>query len=169
MASHINAGPDPDTRSVLDSIRRIVQVLRLYDRRAEQRVGLSGAQLFVLQKMRAGGAACINELARRTHTHQSSVSVVAQKLVDRKLLRRSRSKADGRVVELELTQRGRKLLRGAPAAAQDRLVAALQRLPAPRRRRLKVLLEELVRNTGISDRPPALFFEEIARKRGREH
>jgi DNA-binding MarR family transcriptional regulator len=163
MVSHTNA--DPDARSVLDSIRRIVQELRLYDRRAEQRVGLSGAQLFVLQKMRAGGAACINELARRTHTHQSSVSVVAQKLVDRKLLRRSRSKADGRVVELELTAKGRKLLRGAPAAAQERLVASLQRLPAVRRRQLKVLLEELVRSSGMTSGPPALFFEDGARKR----
>ena len=169
MVSHTNPGPDPDARSVLDSIRRIVQELRLFDRRAEHRVGLSGAQLFVLQKMRDGGAACINELARRTHTHQSSVSVVAQKLVDRKLVRRSRSKADGRAVELRLTEKGRKLLRGAPAAAQDRLVAALRKLPVPRRRKLKALLAELVRNAKIGDQAPPLFFEDKLRKGGKGH
>jgi DNA-binding MarR family transcriptional regulator len=94
--------------------------------------------------------------------------VVTQKLVDRKLVRRSRSKADGRVVELALTQKGRTLLRGAPAAAQDRLVVALQQLPMHRRRELRVLLEELVRRTGVGDRPPALFFEDAPRPRRKE-
>jgi DNA-binding MarR family transcriptional regulator len=163
MASHTNA--DPDARSVLDSIRRIVQALRLYEREAEKRVGLSGAQLFVLQKLRDGKAVSINELAERTHTHQSSVSVVAQKLVNRKLLRRGKSKADGRQVELSLTAKGRRLLRGAPAAAQDRLVEALRRLPVQRRRRLTLLLAELVRKTGIDARPPALFFEDSRKER----
>ena len=169
MVSHTNPGSDPDARSVLDSIRRIVQELRLFDRRAEHRVGLSGAQLFVLQRMRDGVAVCINELAQRTYTHQSSVSVVAQKLVDRKLVRRARSKADGRVVELTLTDKGRRLLRGAPAAAQDRLVGALRKLSAPRRRRLKVLLAELVRNAGIGDQAPPLFFEDGIGRRGKGH
>src|SRR5579862_9518824 len=126
MVSHTNA--DPDARSVLDSIRRIVQGLRLYDRKAEKRVGLSGAQVYVLQKLRDGHAISINGLAEKTHTHQSSVSVVVQKLVDRKLVRRAKSKADGRAVELSLTPKGRALLRRAPAAAQDRLVVALRQL-----------------------------------------
>ena len=39
----------PHTRRVLDSIRRIVQFLRESSREAERRVGLSGAQLFVLR------------------------------------------------------------------------------------------------------------------------
>jgi MarR family transcriptional regulator, lower aerobic nicotinate degradation pathway regulator len=160
MVSHVNSDPGGDVRSVLDSIRRIVQALRLYDRQADKRVGLGGAQLFILQKLRGVGAVSVNELARRTHTHQSSVSVVAQKLVDRGLVERSRSKADGRAVELSLTPTGRKLLRGAPAAAQDRLVAALQQLPARRRRQLRLLLKELVRNAGGADRPPSLFFED---------
>lgn len=87
---------DRDSRLVLDCIRRIVRALRLFDREAEKRVGLSGAQVFVLEKLADGGGASINELADRTHTHQSSVSVVVQKLVDRKLVRRSSSARDWR-------------------------------------------------------------------------
>ena len=71
---------DHDFRVVLDCIRRIVHVLRLFDREAEKRVGLSG-QVLCWKNFSDGGGASINELADRTHTHQSSVSVVVHKLV----------------------------------------------------------------------------------------
>jgi DNA-binding MarR family transcriptional regulator len=60
---------------VLDAVRRIVQALRESSRQAERQVGLSGAQLFVLQKLAESPASSVNELAARTHTHQSSVSL----------------------------------------------------------------------------------------------
>jgi DNA-binding MarR family transcriptional regulator len=151
---------DADSRIVLDSIRRIVRALRLFDREAEKRFGLSGAQVFVLQKLGDSGAISINELADRTHTHQSSVSVVVQKLVDRGLVRRAASSEDARRVELALTTRGRKLLRTAPAAAQDRLITSLAALPKNRRKLLGELLLELIQKTGIDLHPPTLFFED---------
>jgi hypothetical protein len=43
-----------DIRIVLDSIRRIVQALRVSSRAAEKTVGLSGAQLFLLQQLGEG-------------------------------------------------------------------------------------------------------------------
>jgi len=54
-----------------------VQALRVSSRAAERDVGLSAAQLFVLDRLAgADQALCVNELAQRTLTHQSSVSVV---------------------------------------------------------------------------------------------
>jgi DNA-binding MarR family transcriptional regulator len=158
---------DADSRRVLDSIRRIVRALRLFDREAEKRFGLSGAQLFVLQQLGDGNAISINELAGRTHTHQSSVSVVVQKLVDRKLVRRSPSAKDARRVELSLTQRGRRLLRSAPLAAQDRLITSLANLTKTRRKLLSDLLSELIQKTGIERHPPTLFFEDQSPRRSR--
>jgi DNA-binding MarR family transcriptional regulator len=160
---------DSDSRLALDCIRRIVRALRVFDREAEKRVGLSGAQVFVLQKLGDGGGASINELADRTYTHQSSVSVVVQKLADRGLVRRSSSAADGRRVELSLTERGRRSLRSAPPAAQERLIASLAALSRSRRRLLVQLLTELISKTGIELHPPALFFEDAAERSKRFH
>jgi len=167
MGAHTS---DPAIQVVLDSIRRIVRALRLFDRQAERRFGLSGAQVFVLQKLGDGRAISINELAGRTHTHQSSVSVVVGKLVNRRLVRRSSCSKDARRVELSLTHRGRRLLRSAPPSAQDRLIASLTAVSKIRRRRLGELLTELIRKTGIEREPPALFFEDQAprRRRGRK-
>jgi DNA-binding MarR family transcriptional regulator len=164
MGSHTS---DPDIQTVLDCLRQIVRARRVFDRQAEKRFGISGAQLFVLQKLVDGEAISINELAERTHTHQSSVSVVVRKLVTRRFIGRSFSATDGRRVELRLSQRGRRLLRAAPPAAQDRLIASLAAFPKIRRRRLGELLAELIRETGIVHGPPTLFFENQTPRRRR--
>lgn len=152
----------PGTREVLDGVRRIVHALRESSRRAEQRVGLSGAQLFVLQKLAESPGASVNELAERTHTHQSSVSMVVARLVERGLVRRTTSAADRRRLELTLAPRGRALAGQAPDVAQDRLIRAIDALPAARRRLLGQTLNELADAVHGADRVPAMFFEDRA-------
>ncbi len=149
-----------DVRAVLDAIRHIVRVLRVSSRAAEKQVGLSAAQLFALQQLRQGRPASVNELAQRTFTHQSSVSVVAARLVRRGLVTRRVSRLDGRRVELRLTAAGRRLLRRAPEPAQERLVAGLHVLREEERRRLARTLTRLVRALGVGNEAASMFFEE---------
>jgi len=149
-----------DARRVLDALRRVVQSLRVSARAAEARVGLSGAQVFTLQKLaEAGRPLSVNELASRTMTHQSSVSVVAARLVEKGLVTRMRSSADARRLELSLADAGRAVLRRAPRAAQDRLVAALHATDARDRARLAELLEGLIRSAGLEDESAVMFFD----------
>src|SRR5579864_9563710 len=95
-------GTSEEVRDVLDNIRRIVRLLRLGSREAERRVGLTGAQLFVLEKLAEAKTLSVNELAERTHTHQSSVSVVAQALIKKGLISRARASDAARRLELYL-------------------------------------------------------------------
>lgn len=149
-----------DTRAVLDAVRRIVHGLRESSRRAEKHVGLSGAQLFVLHKLAESPALSLNELAALTHTHQSSVSTVVTRLEAAGLVRRAWSTADGRRLELSLTQKGRQLAERAPDMAQARLIAAIEAMPATRRRQLASGLSEVARSLDSSAATPAMFFEE---------
>lgn len=145
--------------AVLDSIRRIVRALRVGSRAAEKTVGLSGAQLFVLRALQDSPARSINELAVRTRTHQSSVSVVVHRLVERGWVRRVPFAGDARRVELSLTAKGRQLLADAPAAAQDRLIAAVEQMSAANQAHLAALLSEVVLHMGESDGTAEMFFE----------
>ena len=161
MVSHRFAdAPPAESRTVLDAIRRIVQALRVSSRASEQRLGLSGAQLFVLQTLARQGAWSLNDLADRTATHQSSVSVVVDKLVARELVRRTQSRMDKRRVELSITAAGRKLLARAPEAAQERLITGLSLLPDGDRKGLARALSELARQMQVSEERPQLFFED---------
>jgi DNA-binding MarR family transcriptional regulator len=151
---------------VLDNIRRIVRLLRLGSREAERRVGLTGAQLFVLEKLAEAKTLSVNELAERTHTHQSSVSVVAQALVDKGLIARARAADDARRLELSLTPQARALLRKAPDAAQDQLIEAIGRMPANLRGQLARGLARLCEEAGIAGEEAQMLFadEQPARK-----
>lgn len=152
--------PTPATREVLNGLRHIVRVLRVSSRAAEARTGLSTAQLFALQRLAQAPGLSLGELAAQTHTDPSSVSVVARRLVTRGLVARRKAKGDGRRLELSVTAAGRTALRRAPSSAQDRLVAAIEALPAPRRRALASGLGELARSLGVGGRTPQMFFED---------
>jgi MarR family transcriptional regulator, lower aerobic nicotinate degradation pathway regulator len=149
------------SQRVLDSIRRIVRLLREGSRISEKSVGLSGAQLFVLQKLDPKEPLSLTELAARTLTHQSSVSVVVSRLVERGLVLRRPAAGDARRLELLPTRRGLLLRERAPGAAQDRLIAALSAMTAREQRALADNLEALVRALGVDERAaPMLFADE---------
>jgi DNA-binding MarR family transcriptional regulator len=144
----------------MDAIRRIVRVLRETSRAAEQRFGVSAAQLFVLHRLQARGAQTIGELAAATATHQSSVSVVVQRLVDGGLVRRTTAAGDRRRREVALTAQGKRLLTRAPDLAQERLLQGLAALPAGELRQLAASLSALVASMGAEGEPASMFFED---------
>jgi DNA-binding MarR family transcriptional regulator len=152
--------PDAVTRS-LDSLRRIFRALRISARRAERELGLSGAQLFVLQQLDEQAARSLNDLAERTRTHQSSVSVVVRRLVERGLVDRAKAPEDTRRIRLRLTARGRALLRRSRPAGQLQLIQAIASLPATKRRVLAQTLEYLVDNMRLRSSPADMMFVEV--------
>ncbi|WP_375768349.1 MarR family transcriptional regulator [Archangium gephyra] len=176
MGSHTNrrarAGTPPaeteDVRAILDGIRRLVRLLRVSARASEGLVGISGAQLFVLQQLAEAGPCSINALAERTFTHQSSVSVVVSRLIERGLVSRRPSEEDGRRVEVSLAPEGRELLRTAPPMAQVQLIAGLRELEPAQRAALAGGLTALVRGLGLDAETAPLFFEDEAPSRRRQ-
>jgi len=167
MGAHTST-TEAEVRIVLDGVRRIVQTLRESSRWAEKRVGMTGAQLFVLQKLDEAPAQSLNDLADRTHTHQSSVSTIVARLVERGLVTRTQSPRDRRTIELGLSHSGKRLVARAPGAAQDRLIHGIRQLSPARRRALASTLTTLARHMNSADGQPLMFFEDnLARRRSR--
>src|SRR5215813_6777768 len=118
----------------LRALRRLVRALRLADRAAESRLGLSAAQLFVLERLAEGPVGSMAELARRTLTDASSVSVVVQRLAERGLVVRATSHDDARRTTLRLSSAGKRLLASAPRSPQADLLDALAQLSVRERK-----------------------------------
>jgi DNA-binding MarR family transcriptional regulator len=167
MGPHISH--DSSAREVLDALRRIVQALRESSRRAEQRLGVSGAQLFVLEKLADAPSLSLNDLAGRTFTHQSSVSTVVARLVAQGLVSRQRSAGDSRKLELVLTARGRRMAVETTGAAQERLVASVERMPPGSRGRLATLLGQVADEMKPTERRPRMFFDDDRKRRPRQN
>jgi DNA-binding MarR family transcriptional regulator len=149
----------------MDALRRVVRALRVSARTAERRFGVSGAQLFVLEKLAEAPARAVDELAERTFTDQSSVSIVLTRLEERGLVVRRQSKEDARRVEIALTPGGRALARKAPEPAQERLIAGLRRLRPTQLRSLARGLAALVHALELAGEPPGMFFEDQSSRR----
>jgi DNA-binding MarR family transcriptional regulator len=130
--------------AVLRALSGLVRALHASHRTAEQRWNVSAAQLLVLDKLADAPAQSVNDLADRTLTHQSTVSVVVARLVRRGLVRRQRSTEDGRRTELALTSAGRSLRDRATMATTVPIVDALGTLPRPRLQHLRACLDTLI-------------------------
>lgn len=148
-----------DAQTIFDGIRRLVEALRSSSREAEKSLGISGAQLYVLQKLSVEAGSSMNELAERTLTHQSSVSVVVTRLEEKGLVVRRRAEADGRRVEIRLTSKGKRLLRVAPSPVQERILNAIKQLSPSTRTALAKGLVALNSNAGFEGKIVPLFFE----------
>ncbi len=153
-----------DTTEVLDGFRRVLQALREGSREAEAGLNISGAQLFVLQVLAQSPGLSLSEVAARTRTHQSSVSVVVTRLVDAGLLKRSRASDDARRMVLTLTPKSRRLLDKAPEVPQHRLISVVDALPARQRAALATSLRTIADALDVDERVP-MFFEQSGRAR----
>lgn len=143
----------------MDGLRRIVGALRRADAVCRATGGIPSAQLFVLRQLGQKPASSIGDLRQATLTSQSSVSEVVARLEGAGLIRRTRATDDARRVELSLTQAGRKVLDESPEPFQEKLVAALNRMPLGDRHALATGITRWLEEAGIGDAPATMFFE----------
>jgi DNA-binding MarR family transcriptional regulator len=143
----------------LDGIRTVVTALARSARSVERRTGVTTAQLFVLRQLGERGRLSLNEVAERTLTRQSTVSVVVSRLVEQGLVRRVRAADDRRRLELSLTLAGRQVLADAPEPTTGRLLNALDQLTGAQLGALRSGLDALIGALGLERRSASMLFE----------
>lgn len=143
----------------MDALRRLVRTLGTSARSTPGARGISGAQLFLLRAIESAPGISLSELASRAMARQSTISEVVARLVERRLVARTRGDGDARRVMLTLTSRGRGIVERAPQTAQELLVAGLESLSASEQRRLASSLELWLDRAGFTDVEPSMFFE----------
>lgn len=149
-----------DAHMIMDSLRSIVQTLRRSSSACEKLTGLTGAQVFVLQQIQSKNGLSLNELAALTFTHQSTMSEVVGRLEGKGLVLRNKSAEDARRLEIHLTGEGAVVLSSRDSTAQEKLIRAIGELPAETVTHLAQGLDQLIRVAGLSDQPPAMFFDD---------
>lgn len=159
------------TQQILDSLRRIHQALRTASRRSHQKIGLNAAQLFVLQRLKEHEPLSLNSLAEKTFSHQSTLSVVVNELVNRELVKRETSEEDRRRLNLRLTKAGRALLKKRQTTIQELFVDSINHFSQREKSEFARLISEFVSNAGLGKQTPHFFFTQesedsgVARKR----
>jgi DNA-binding MarR family transcriptional regulator len=159
---------DRDVATVLNAFRSLVKELRAADREAVRMHGLGSAQIFVLHCLARHQPLSVNELAEKTASDQSTISLIITKLVARDLVHSKRAKDDARRAELTLAPRGRDLVRRLPLLFQERFISALESLSSSRRAVLAGVLSEVLEAMGLGDDHPPLLLTDHAPPRPRK-
>lgn len=136
---------------VLKQFRVIYGSMRRHFREVEERCGLSGSQMWVLQEIERTPGLGVSELAVRMGIHQSTCSLLVDKLVARGYLLRTRQREDQRRVGLCLAAEGSAALAELPGPAEGVLPEALAALPDVALKTLYINLSELVQQLPGSD------------------
>ncbi len=113
------AGREASVGRILDALHAIARQLRLASQEAADQARAHPAQRQALRQLADRPVASLTELAERTHTDISSVSMVVSRLVEHGLVTRKTAADDRRRISVALTPRGRAVVRRsrAPEAA----------------------------------------------------
>lgn len=153
-SSHDNLAT-PLALDVLQQFRLIFGSMRQYFRLVEERCGMTGSQMWVLQEVARTPGIGIGELARRMGVHQSTCSLLVDKLVARDCLDKQRCSGDQRRVGLHLADNGVAALAALPGPAEGILPEALATLPEVVLKTLHINLDELIRHLPGKDEESA--------------
>lgn len=110
----------------------------------EDSCGLPGAQTWVLQEVVRNPEIGITELAGRLGIHQSTCSIIVEKLTSKGYLIKQKMSQDQRRIGLRLTPAGEQLIAALPGPAEGVLPEALAAIPLVCLKTLHINLEELI-------------------------
>ncbi len=142
---------------IIDSLRRVFQVVNEQSKKAEKKTGITGPQLWAIKTIAQEAPITVSDIARRMYLHPATVVGILDRLEKQGLATRVRSTEDRRVVKVELTAQGRALVRKSPEVAQGLLVAGLEKLSTGKLRNIAEALDQMADILGAQDIPPRLI------------
>ena len=137
-------GREKQLQVVTKKLRIIFKAIQAHSKKVEKECGLSSAKLWMLHEVYANPGLKVSQLATVLSVHLSTCSNMLDKLEEKGLIFRDRSKTDQRSVHLYATEAGGQLLQTAPQPAQGRLSEGLESLSVEHLSSLEKGLDSLV-------------------------
>lgn len=116
--------------NVTQELRIIFRAIQAHSREVEVACGLSSVRLWMLYEVNNAPGIKVSELASLLYVHRSTCSNMLDKLEEKQLLYRNRSKSDQRAVRLYITDEGKSVLLKAPSPPEGKLSNSLNKLSA---------------------------------------
>jgi len=137
------AMPRYDVR-VLRSLRRIIHGVDLYSKQLAITAQVTAPQLVCLLHVVNNGPVSATAIGREVHLSPSTVVGILDRLEEKGLVERQRSREDRRIVRVTATREGVELARKAPSPLQQTLAKSLSELPELEQATIALSLERIV-------------------------
>jgi len=129
---------------ILRALRRITRSIALHSRQLAAVSHITAPQLMCLRTVIASAPITATAISREIHVSPSTVVGILDRLEDKGLVRRERSREDRRTVFVTATPAGVALAEEAPSPLQKHLAEALNALPELEQATITLSLERIV-------------------------
>ena len=107
-----------DYEELFIALRRITRAIDLHSKKLQRETGLTTSQLLVLEAVVKLDTSTPSNIAKEVQLSQATVTNLVDRMERNKLVLRQKSIADKRVVEVQLTEKGRGMVKLAPEPLQ---------------------------------------------------
>ena len=112
----------------MQSLRRIFKALQNFSHEVSTKFGITGPQLWVLKTIFQNGSLPLGELSKKMYMHPSTITGVIDRLEKKGYVSRDRDRKDRRVIKVQLTPKGKRLVKRAPNPVQGKMLHGLRGL-----------------------------------------
>lgn len=113
---------------IVQSLRRIFKAIQDYSQGVSKKFGITGPQLWALKTISTEGSLSLGELSKKMYLHPSTITGLVDRLEKKGYVLRDRGQKDRRVVKVQLTAQGKKVVRKAPNPIQGKMIYGLNKL-----------------------------------------
>lgn len=129
---------------ILRALRRITRSIALHSRQLSAGSNITAAQLVCLRTVIEKGPMTATAISREMHISPSTVVGILDRLEDKGIIVRERSREDRRIIFISVTPEGKELAKNTPSPLQQKLSEALQLLPETEQSQITTALEKVV-------------------------
>ena len=145
---------------IMQSLRRIFKAIQVYSQEVSQNFGITGPQLWALKTLSTNGSLPLGQLSQMMDLHPSTITGVVDRLEKKGYVVRDRVHKDRRVVMVQLTPNGRKVIRKAPNPIQGKMIYGLRKLKREDLNDIYHSVEKLVKMVEAQNLKVTFFFDQ---------
>ena len=113
---------------IMQSLRRIFKAIQDYSHEVSDKFGITGPQLWALKTISQNEGLALSDLSKRMYLHPSTITGLIDRLEKKGYAARNRDQVDRRVISVQLTPKGKSLIRKAPNPVQGKMIYGLRNL-----------------------------------------
>jgi DNA-binding MarR family transcriptional regulator len=113
---------------IMQSLRRIFKAIQDYSHEVSNKFGITGPQLWALKTISQNESLYLSELSKSMYLHPSTITGVIDRLEKKDLVERNRDQKDRRVIYVQLTPKGKRIVKKAPNPIQGKMIYGLGKL-----------------------------------------
>lgn len=145
---------------IVQSLRRIFKSIQDYSHEVSDKFGITGPQLWTLKTVSANGSLSLGELSKRMYLHPSTITGVVDRLEKKGYVSRDRGQEDRRVIKVQLTPKGKKLVKRTPNPVQGKMIYGLKKLKREELNSLYDSVRKLVEIMEVQNLKVTFFFDQ---------